>query len=107
VAGAVEVDLEVMGAVQAQLGKTADDLSEQIGSLKRRMTELLEHWRGHTADRYREDWHEWYEAARTVIDSLQDSADLLGANHRAYATTEDANAAALHRVGSTLNLDVT
>lgn len=105
----LDVDFGDMHAARSQLGRTADDLEKQIASLERRVSALLEHWRGHTADRYRQDWHEWHSAANDVVSALHESVALLGESQQAYSTTEDTTTEAIARAGTGihLNLDVT
>lgn len=95
----------------AAIRDTSDFLRTLGASLTRGVTEidghmriLLGSWHGPAADVFHHGWDTVHHGARTVLDTLDDAARLLGVNAADFAATDTQNAHSTETIGSSLRL---
>lgn len=55
-------------------------------------------WRGDAAASFRREWDDFHDAAKTVVDSAEQIADLVSHNMRIYAAEDNSSAALVRSV---------
>ncbi|MEU4807679.1 WXG100 family type VII secretion target [Nocardia fluminea] len=75
----------------------AESLVSGVRSLDADVNELLESWKGSSADAYRAGWDETKQGADLLLDSLSTMADLLGVTSQVL---EDHDKARAHATSS-------
>ncbi|HET6424382.1 WXG100 family type VII secretion target [Nocardia aurea] len=82
----------------------AESLVNGLNSLDTDISALLGSWKGTSADAYSVGWTEAKQGAETVLEALQDMAELLGVTSQAFTHQDQLSASDTTALSSSLDL---
>jgi WXG100 family type VII secretion target len=97
----LRVDTEQAYRTSHAVGNDAEELREELATLRRDWENLSRGWTGAASSAYSAIWSEWLEGATTLVDALAESSHSLGVAAVRYGEQDDGSAVALD---STLDL---
>jgi WXG100 family type VII secretion target len=91
------VNTERIAGSATDIAQISEEIETSVAAMMTRLTQLQSDWTGAASGSFQELVGEWRATQRTVKESLDDIARVLGEAGRTYASTEDGVRASMGR----------
>ena len=91
------VNTERIAGSATDIAQISEEVESSVAAMMTRLTQLQSEWTGSASGSFQELVGEWRATQRTVKESLDDIARVLGEAGRTYASTEDGVRASMGR----------
>ena len=91
------VNTERIAGSATDIAQICEEVESSVAAMMTRLTQLQSEWTGSASGSFQELVGEWRATQRTVKESLDDIARVLGEAGRTYASTEDGVRASMGR----------